>query len=283
MKKNLDFINKTTFILLFCMALFSQMKLFSRVEANWRNFRGMSSGPRHVSSISNPNHINSVSRTYNPGLGLFAHSPKDSINQVILLVNKLALNPSISNTYFLPIELTNLSVTCIADHQAKIKWTTYTEINCDSFLLYRSTNRPSAFSSPIARVKGSVNSYTVNQYEFVDKNLEYDSIYYYMLEQVDLDKTAHRVGPIVNTTCLPVFLNYFVRSLPTSKILSTVNKENKVLSISSNQNYDNVTIEVYTIFGQKILTLNNVNLKNGEAFNIDVNSIDANFFIIKIF
>ena len=282
MKKNLDFINKTTFILLVCMALFSQMKLFSHGEANWRNFRNMSSGLTHVSSISNPNHINSVSRTYNPGLGLFAHSPKDSINQVILLVNKLALNPSISNTYFLPVELTSLSVTCIADHQAKIKWTTASETNQDTFLLYRRTDHTD-FTSPIAKVKGSINSYTVNQYEFVDKNLEYDSIYYYMLEQVDLDKTVHRVGPIVNTTCLPVFLNYFVRSLPTSKILSIVNKENKVLSISSNQNYDNVTIEVYTIFGQKILTLNKVNLKNGEAFNIDVNSIDANFFIIKIF
>jgi hypothetical protein len=171
----------------------------------------------------------------------------------------------------LPVELTNFSASC-ADHKATIKWTTESEINCDTFLLYRRTNHLD-FAAPIAKVKGSVNSYIVNHYEVVDKNLDIDSIYYYKLEQVDVDKTVHQAGQIIYAECLPVNFNYNLQPSPASN----------VLSIISNKDFDNATVGVYTVLGQTLITLNNINLKDGEAFNIDVSNLAASFYFIKIF
>ena len=170
----------------------------------------------------------------------------------------------------LPVQLTKFSASC-ADRKATIKWTTASEINCDSFLLYRRSNQID-FAAPIAKVKGSVNSYTVNHYEVVDDNLEVDSIYYYKLEQVDLDKTVHEVGQIIYAHCVPVKFNYNFDSYLSGD----------VLTIISNKNLNNVTIGVYTVLGQTLITLNNVNLKNGEAFKIDVSNLAEAVYFIKI-
>jgi hypothetical protein len=40
---------------------------------------------------------------------------------------------------------------------------------------------------------------------------------------------------------------------------------------------------VYTVLGQTLITLNNVNLKDGEAFTIDVSNLAPSFYFIKIF
>ncbi|MFO0323370.1 MAG: T9SS type A sorting domain-containing protein, partial [Bacteroidota bacterium] len=139
-------------------------------------------------------------------------------------------------------------------------------------LLYRRSNQID-FAAPIAKVKGSVNSYTVNNYEVIDDNLEVDSIYYYKLEQVDLDKTVHKVGSIISAECLPVSFNYNLQPSPASN----------VLTIISNKTFDNATIGVYTVLGQTLITLNNVNLKDGEAFTIDVSNLAEAVYFIKIF
>ncbi|MFO0479990.1 MAG: beta strand repeat-containing protein, partial [Bacteroidota bacterium] len=144
------------------------------------------------------------------GSHTYVVSSTNSCNQT-LVVNIMDLCP-------LPIELTKFSASC-ADRKATIKWTTASEINCDTFLLYRRTNHID-FAAPIAKVKGSVNSYTVNHYEVVDDNLEVDSIYYYKLEQVDLDKTVHEVGQIIYAHCVPVKFNYNFNSYLSGDVLT---------------------------------------------------------------
>ncbi|MFO0321520.1 MAG: T9SS type A sorting domain-containing protein, partial [Bacteroidota bacterium] len=196
------------------------------------------------------------------GSHTYVVSSTNSCNQT-LVVNIMDLCP-------LPIELTKFSASC-ADRKATIKWTTATEINCDSFLLYRRSNQID-FAAPIAKVKGSVNSFTVNNYEVIDDNLDIESIYYYKLEQVDLDKTVHEVGQIIYAHCVPVKFNYNFNSYLSGD----------VLTIISNKNLNNVTIGVYTVLGQTLITLNNVNLKNGEAFKIDVSNLAEAVYFIKI-
>ncbi|MFO0322965.1 MAG: T9SS type A sorting domain-containing protein [Bacteroidota bacterium] len=39
---------------------------------------------------------------------------------------------------------------------------------------------------------------------------------------------------------------------------------------------------MYTVLGQTLITLNNVNLKNGEAFKIDVSNLAEAVYFIKI-
>ncbi|MFO0320907.1 MAG: T9SS type A sorting domain-containing protein [Bacteroidota bacterium] len=122
-------------------------------------------------------------------------------------------------------------------------------------------------------MKGSVNSYTVNHYEVIDKNLDIDSIYYYKLEQVDVDGTVHQAGPIIYAECVPVSFNYNLQPSPASNFLSII----------SNKDFENATIGVYTVLGQTLITINNVNLKDGEAFTIDVSNLAPSFYFIKIF
>ncbi|MFO0478344.1 MAG: hypothetical protein ACK50L_06170, partial [Bacteroidota bacterium] len=73
------------------------------------------------------------------GSHTFVISSSNSCNQT-LIVNILDL-------CVLPVQLTKFSASC-ADRKATIKWTTATEINCDSFLLYRRSNQID-FAAPI--------------------------------------------------------------------------------------------------------------------------------------
>jgi hypothetical protein len=223
--------------------------------------------PNYTITEGGTNLANGAANSYTlTGVTLGTHtyvvSSANSCNQT-LVVTIFDLCP-------LPVELTKFSASC-ADRKATIKWTTASEINCDSFLLYRRSNQID-FAAPIAKVKGSVNSYTVNNYEVIDKNLDIDSIYYYKLEQVDLDKTVHKVGQIIYAHCVPVKFNYNFNSYLSGDVLTIV----------SNKNLDNVTIGVYTVLGQTLVTFNNVNLKDGEAFKIDVSNLAEAVYFIKI-
>jgi hypothetical protein len=72
---------------------------------------------------------------------------------------------------------------------------------------------------------------------------------------------------------VPVSFNYNLQPSPASN----------VLTIISNKTFDNATIGVYTVLGQTLIILNNVNLKDGEAFTVDVSNLAASFYFIKIF
>jgi hypothetical protein len=84
---------------------------------------------------------------------------------------------------------------------------------------------------------------------------------------------VHEVGQIIYAHCVPVKFNYNFDSYLSGD----------VLTIISNKNLNNVTIGVYTVLGQTLITLNNVNLKNGEAFKIDVSNLAEAVYFIKIF
>ncbi|MFO0321233.1 MAG: T9SS type A sorting domain-containing protein, partial [Bacteroidota bacterium] len=170
----------------------------------------------------------------------------------------------------LPVQLTKFSASC-ADRKATIKWTTASEINCDHFILYRSTD--GIKYTRVDTINGHGNSIIKRNYQIIDNNLEIGAIYYYKLEQVDFDKTINQAGPIISSECLSVSFNYDLQPFPASNFLTII----------SNKTFDNATIGVYTVLGQTLITLNNVNLKDGEAFTIDVSNLAAAFYFIKIF
>lgn len=89
------------------------------------------------------------------------------------------------NSLLLPIELIDFRAECVNNHTV-IQWSTISEVNNDHFIIQLSQN--GIDFENVAVVAGFGNSVAQNDYEFTN-NLNYESITYYRLVQVDFDGT----------------------------------------------------------------------------------------------
>ncbi len=96
----------------------------------------------------------------------------------------------------LPVELVEFKEVCRQDG-THIFWSTQTEINNDYFILEYCDD--SLNWEEIARIKGQGNSVSLNQYEFLHKNIN-PRRNYYRLTQVDYDGRTE-VFPIITSQC----------------------------------------------------------------------------------
>ncbi len=77
-----------------------------------------------------------------------------------------------------------------------LKWETATEVNNSGFEILRSTD--GYFYNKIGWLAGNGNSQESKQYQFVDKDIRPNKIYYYRLNQLDYDGT-NDYSPVVTT------------------------------------------------------------------------------------
>ena len=92
-----------------------------------------------------------------------------------------------SSSSVLPVELSQFSAR-EGNGSIRISWRTETEINNDGFELQRSTN---GFTfNKISWIKGRGNSVQSTNYNYEDKNVNANQLYYYRLKQKDFDGTT---------------------------------------------------------------------------------------------
>lgn len=108
-----------------------------------------------------------------------------SFSQVIVADNGITL----------PVELLNFTATVSEQFKVRLDWATATEINSSHFVVERSTNG-SDFAT-VAKVPAQGASNSTQAYHALDQ-LPASGVYYYRLQQVDLDGTSRfsRVVPI---------------------------------------------------------------------------------------
>lgn len=106
----------------------------------------------------------------------------------------------------LPIELLSFTGKC-ENNNVILKWSTASEINNDYFTIERAEENNGMMEewSVVGKVKGAGNSFTTNNYEFIDNqletlNLKLETIYY-RFKQIDFDGKSEYFNVISVENC----------------------------------------------------------------------------------
>jgi hypothetical protein len=161
-----------------------------------------------------------------------------------------------------PVELTSFAAT-VNENDVNLSWSTATETNNMGFEIQRSSNGEDY--NRITFVEGNGTVAETQDYTFLDKNLEVGS-YTYRLKQIDFDGTSE-YSDIVEVEILAPDIfkleqNYPNPFNPSTNIKFSLPEDSKV------------TLTVFDILGQEVITLINGNLSAG-AHNIDFNASSA--------
>jgi hypothetical protein len=164
----------------------------------------------------------------------------------------------------LPVELTSFTGSYFAN-SAQLKWSTATEVNNKGFEIERSVGN-SEFTT-IAFIKGAGTTTSNQSYSYTDENLLTNTNYSYRLKQVDYNG-MYSYSDIVELGMshpaeFELSQNYPNPFNPTTK-----------LSFSLPFN-SNVTLEVYNLIGQRVLTLVKGTLQAG-THQVELNASDLN-------
>ncbi len=96
---------------------------------------------------------------------------------------------------WLPVELSSFTATSLSNQQVFIQWTTQSETEVSGFYLLRGTSQSINSAVTICDLIQSTNTSNETSYSFVDDELE-PGIWYYWLENLDMDGTTEFHGPI---------------------------------------------------------------------------------------
>lgn len=167
-----------------------------------------------------------------------------------------------------PVELVAFTATTKKE-TVFLNWRTATEVNNYGFEVERSqtSNVKSETWEKIGFVSGNGNSNSPKEYSFVDKSAKQSGYYFYRLKQIDADGMFEHSTEVAVKIETPITLslsqNYPNPFNPTTRI-------NYQLPLDSK-----VTLELYSIFGERITTIINDELSAG-YYTVDVNASALN-------
>jgi hypothetical protein len=171
-----------------------------------------------------------------------------------------------------PVELLNLRATPQQDH-ILVDWTTLTETNNKGFFVQRAEGKSEAFRS-LGWVDGAGTSFTPIPYQFPDRNVKFNTPYYYRLEQEDLDgkrSFSNVVNAMLTANGLFVLSAY---PNPTTGKLQ--------LNYSVGQNCCEMQIEVLDAIGKQLVTQSHsLNEANG-TLPLDISNLAAGMYLVKV-
>jgi hypothetical protein len=179
-------------------------------------------------------------------------------NRFITFGSKDNLNP-------LPIELVSFIATC-DDNNVVIDWSTASEINNEYFVIQRSKDMKNFVE--IAKVPGAVNSNSIEEYQFVDKNNSDNS--YYRIVQVDLD------GKSTCSNTISVSCNH--NFIPESLLSVYPNPAHSKLFVDLNGLSFSPKYEIISANGQNVAS----GIFNLESNCIDIERLNKGLYFLKI-
>lgn len=165
-----------------------------------------------------------------------------------------------TSTQLMPVELTSFTANIISEG-VNLNWATATEINNFGFAVERRTT--GSDWNQVTFIEGSGNSNSPKVYNFVDKNIDRTQNYQYRLKQIDNDGTFEYSHVVEANFAAPVTFNldqnYPNPFNPSTKIRFSVQKD------------EHVSLQVYTIDGEKAAELFNGPASAGVNYELDFN------------
>ena len=171
-----------------------------------------------------------------------------------------------------PVELTSFTGAFVGS-DVELKWVTATELNNRGFEIQRSINK-SEFAT-IAFVEGHGTTSEQKQYTFTDRNVTTSGNCSYRLKQIDFNGT-YEYSQVVNLGfTIPIEFaleqNYPNPFNPTTNIVYSVPVKSKV------------TLEVYNLIGQKIITLVEGEVVAGKhSAQFNASSMSSGIYFFKL-
>jgi hypothetical protein len=170
-----------------------------------------------------------------------------------------------------PVELVSFAATATGN-DVNLNWATATESNNQGFEIQRSVN--GVDFEKIGYVQGRGTTTETQFYSYMDKGLEYGS-YSYRLKQIDFDGTFEYSNSIEANVNAPreftLNQNYPNPFNPNTKISFGLAADSKV------------SLRVFDVLGQEVLTLLNSNLAAGiHEVNFDAGSLNSGVYVYRI-
>jgi len=179
---------------------------------------------------------------------------------------------NISFNAIIPVELTSFTGSYVGRY-VELNWVTATEVNNWGFEIQRSSDN-SSFAT-VGFIEGKGTTTEENHYSYVDRNVESRINYYYRLKQIDYNGT-YSFSDVINLG----------KSLPSTIVLDQnyPNPFNPSTTISfALPVKSNVSLDVYNLVGQKLMTLVNGNLEEGNYnYNIDASNLSSGIYVYSL-
>ncbi len=174
------------------------------------------------------------------------------------------------NITIIPVELTSFTAS-VNNNDVTLNWATASELNNNGFQVERKSNGE---FEPIGFVPGFGTTSETKTYSFSDANLN-PGVYSYRLKQIDYDGSFEYSDPVEVTIIVPdvysLHQNYPNPFNPTTKITFT---------LAANAN---VTLKVFDILGQEVMTLINNDLTAGvHNYDFDAASFNSGVYFYRI-
>lgn len=175
------------------------------------------------------------------------------------------LSEKIEVTCPLPVELIDFSLE-EDDCRVLVKWTTASESNNAYFEIYRSDDGISWRS--VGQVNGAGNSSQKINYSWVDDHAESNHVYYYYLQQVDMDGAIKSFSP----------KSIQLENCPT-KLIVYPNPANEQINVISSSGFYS-----YWLIDElgRVISMKNFNSET-QVYNMDVSSLPNGVYILQLF
>lgn len=123
------------------------------------------------------------------------------LNSTLIEVSGFAskgnLQVTIQSDETLPVELSSFTAIQNAQNYVNLMWTTQSESGVSGYYIYRSTQVDASTASLVSPLIPASNTSTTQSYVYTDSAVTEDGIYYYWLQNVDLDGSVAYHGPVV--------------------------------------------------------------------------------------
>lgn len=103
----------------------------------------------------------------------------------------------------LPVELSSFTASLNSYNNIQLQWITQSETNVSGYRIYRSNSNSIDQALLMNVFIPAVNSSTAQLYQFTDAEINTEGVYYYWLENVDLDGSSGFHGPVSVTLSYP--------------------------------------------------------------------------------
>ncbi len=158
----------------------------------------------------------------------------------------------------LPVQMASITATAGQEEGVTLIWLTESETDCAGFHVWRSESEEGEYvRMTTALIPGSGNTSVATEYTYNDRNVQGEVVYWYKIEEISTDGKSTLFGPVSVEVAA---------SLPTQYGLSQ-NYPNPFNPSTTFQyqlpEMSDVSIEIYSILGQKIKTWQYVNQPAG--------------------
>ena len=96
----------------------------------------------------------------------------------------------------LPVTMSSFNGNVVTGNQIRLQWTTQTETNVLGYRIYRSQTPELSHARQLDTFISAANSSQAQAYSFVDSEAREPGIYYYWLQNLDLDGSSALFGPV---------------------------------------------------------------------------------------